>query len=66
MQTAEFDPLRDEGAAYADTLRAAGVPVEYRLYAGMVHGFARMGGKIDWGKRALDDAAAALRRALSS
>lgn len=66
VQTAEFDPLRDEGAAYADTLRAAGVPVEYRLYAGMVHGFARMGGKVDWGKRALDDAAAALRRALSS
>ena len=65
VQTAEFDPLRDEGAAYAEVLRKAGVPVEYRLYAGMVHGFARMGGKVDWGKRALDDAAAALRRALS-
>ncbi|HMM75763.1 MAG TPA: alpha/beta hydrolase [Gammaproteobacteria bacterium] len=65
VQTAEFDPLRDEGALYADTLRAARVPVEHRHYEGMVHGFARMGGKVDRGRRALDDAAAALRRALT-
>lgn len=62
VQTAEFDPLRDEGIAYAETLRAAGVAVEHRQYAGMVHGFARMGGRVDRGRRALDDAAAALRR----
>jgi acetyl esterase len=66
IQTAEFDPLRDEGAAYADTLRAAGVPVQYRCYPGMVHGFARMGGKVDCGRTALDDAAAALRDALGT
>jgi acetyl esterase len=66
IQTAEFDPLRDEGAAYAERLRAAGVAVDHRLYAGMLHGFARMGGKIDQGKRALDDAAAALRVALAT
>ncbi|MGE3771966.1 MAG: alpha/beta hydrolase [Gammaproteobacteria bacterium] len=65
VQTAEFDPLRDEGALYADTLRAARVAVEHRHYEGMVHGFARMGGKVDRGRRALDDAAAALRRALA-
>jgi acetyl esterase len=65
VQTAEFDPLRDEGAAYADKLRAAGVAVEHRLYAGMLHGFARMGARVDQGRRALDDAAAALRQALS-
>ncbi len=65
VQTAEFDPLRDEGAAYAEKLRAAGVAVTYRLYPGMLHGFARMGAKVDQGRRALDDAAAALRRALS-
>lgn len=62
VQTAEYDPLRDEGARYAETLRAAGVAVEHRQYAGMVHGFARMGGRVDCGKRALDDAAAWLRQ----
>ena len=65
IQTAEFDPLRDEGRRYADTLRAAGVAVEHRLYEGMVHGFARMGGRVDRGRRALDDAAAARLRALA-
>ncbi len=62
VQTAEFDPLRDEGVLYADTLRAAGVTVEHRHYAGMVHGFARMGGLVDRGRRALDEAGAALRQ----
>lgn len=66
VQTAEFDPLRDEGATYAETLRAAGVPVEYHCYPGMIHGFARMGGKVDMGRTALDDAAAALRRACAT
>lgn len=66
VQTAEFDPLRDEGRDYAATLRAAGVPVEDRFYAGMIHGFARMGGKIDQAKAALNDAATALRGALVS
>ncbi|MGD9603925.1 MAG: alpha/beta hydrolase [Gammaproteobacteria bacterium] len=66
VQTAEFDPLRDEGLAYVETLRAAGVPVESHCYAGMIHGFARMGGKVDRGRLALDDAAAALRRAFET
>lgn len=66
VQTAEFDPLRDEGRDYAATLRAAGVAVEEKCYAGMVHGFARMGGKVDMGKVALDDAARALRAGLTS
>lgn len=64
IQTAEFDPLRDEGRDYADTLRAAGNIVEYKCYPGMVHGFARMAAKIDLAKTALDDAARALRAAL--
>jgi acetyl esterase len=38
--TAGYDPLRDEAAHYARRLEQAGVPVEYRDYAGTFHGFA--------------------------
>jgi acetyl esterase/lipase len=61
--TAEFDPLRDEGRAYADRLRNAGTPVVYHEYPGMVHGFATMAGVLDQGKQAVQEAAAALREA---
>jgi acetyl esterase/lipase len=63
VQAAEFDPLRDEARAYAETLRAAGCPVDYKCYPGMIHGFARMGGKVDTALTALDDACRALREA---
>ena len=64
--SAEFDPLRDEAHIYADTLERAGVAVERHCYAGMVHGFMRMGGRIDMALTALDDAATALQRAVGS
>lgn len=38
VQVCEFDPLRDEGAAYADALRKAGVPTAYSHYDGSIHG----------------------------
>jgi acetyl esterase len=64
--TAGFDPLRDEGKAYADKLTAAGVPVEYRCYEGLVHGFFSMSGAIHEAERALDDAISGLRRAFDA
>ncbi|MFI5783085.1 alpha/beta hydrolase [Nocardia sp. NPDC051570] len=39
IATAEFDPVRDECAAYADKLATAGVPVTLHVYAGLIHGF---------------------------
>ncbi len=62
--TAEFDPLRDEGEAYAARLRAAGVHVQARRYDGQLHGFFQMGGVMDKGNKAIDDSAAALCAAL--
>jgi acetyl esterase len=41
--TAGFDPLRDDGAKYAEALRSAGTEVEYRCYDDQVHGFMGMG-----------------------
>jgi acetyl esterase len=61
--TAEFDPLRDQGMAYAAALAAAGSPVRSQNYEGMFHGFFSMIQWIDAGKLAFDDAVAELHTA---
>jgi acetyl esterase len=61
--TAEFDPLRDEGEAYAERLRRAGVPTTLERYDGMFHGFFSMFEPLDKGRQAVDSAARALRAA---
>jgi acetyl esterase len=66
VQTAEFDPLRDEGEAYAQALARAGVACDYRCYPGMIHGFVRMGALVDDAATALADGAAALGRAFAT
>ena len=60
---AEYDTLRDEAAAYAKRLRAAGVPVRYTCYDGMVHGFLGMGGLVAEAGAAFDQVAQTLTRA---
>ncbi|HJW10324.1 MAG TPA: alpha/beta hydrolase [Albitalea sp.] len=60
---AECDPLVDEGVAYADRLRAAGVAVELELYRGLTHDFIKMGRVLPEALSAQAVAAAALKRA---
>lgn len=62
--TAECDPIRDQGEAYAERLREAGVPVSVKRYEGAIHAFFNLGGVVDSGKLAVEDAAIALRTAL--
>ena len=61
--TAECDPLRDQGEAYAHKLAEAGVAVTLKRYDGAMHAFFLMAGAIDAGKAAVADAAEALRNA---
>ena len=62
---AECDPVVDEGIAYADKLRAAGVPVDLEIYRGVIHEFIKMGRALPEALQAQSDAAQALKEALN-
>jgi acetyl esterase len=62
---AGFDPLRDEGIAYANKLRQAGVRVDLRCENSMIHGFWSMTGVVAAARRAVRDVAGAIRRELT-
>ena len=62
---AECDPVVDEGIAYADKLRLAGVPVDLEIYRGVIHEFLKMGRAIPEALTAQADAARALQSALN-
>jgi acetyl esterase/lipase len=66
IQTAEFDPLRDHGAYYADALRAAGVEVRLTNYVQGVHGYLSLPGIQPVARQAVAEAAAEIRRHLNT
>jgi acetyl esterase len=64
--TAEHDPLRDEGFAYANRLRAARVPVEHRHYGSQIHGFFTYAGMLDDADKAVAEAGSATAAAVDA
>jgi acetyl esterase len=65
LVTAGYDPLRDEGDAYAERLRQAGVPTRHLRYDGMFHGFFSMFEQIETGRDAIEAAALFLRESFA-
>jgi acetyl esterase/lipase len=66
IHTAEFDPLRDEGRAYADRLEALGVRTIYRCHPGMIHLFYGMRGLIPYAATAFAQMGADVRSLLDA
>jgi acetyl esterase len=64
--TAEFDPLRDEGEAFGEALRAAGNSVTVKRYDGMTHVFFQFAGVLEGGRAAISETAAAIRLAFDA
>jgi len=65
VMTAEFDPLRDEGEAYAASLESDGVATRLIRFDGQIHGFMSWAGRIDRARDAIDEATGALRTAFA-
>jgi acetyl esterase len=66
VYTAGFDPLRDEGNAYAEKLKGAGLLVRSEEFSSLTHGFAPMGHSVPAAREALDVITADMARALSA
>jgi len=66
VHTAEFDPMRDEGDAYAGKLVAAGVAVEHICHDGMIHNFHAMGAILPQGRLVLHQIGEQVRRAVGN
>ena len=66
IHTAEFDPMRDEGNAYAAKLVAAGVAVEHVCHDGMIHNFHAMGAILPQGRLVLHQIGEQVRRTLGN
>lgn len=66
VATAGFDPLVDEGNAWAERLRAAGVAVHHHSYASLIHGFISMTGAVVAAREAVDEICADLAQMLRS
>jgi acetyl esterase len=64
--TAEDDPVRDQGEAYARRLRSHGVQVKLSRYGGVFHGFFQMLGMHDKASRAIEETGSALRLVLAA
>lgn len=64
--TAGYDPLKDEGKAYADKMKAAGVPVEYVDYPAMIHGFYNLGAVLPQAKGAIQMTAQRIAKSFES
>lgn len=64
VATCEFDPLRDDGEAYAEALRAAGVDVTAKRYDGAIHGSWNFFSSLTLGRQLMDDAVLWLRTKL--
>ena len=64
LVTAEFDPLRDEGVAYAKALESSGVPTTYHHFDGLIHGFFDMGHHSEAAQRAVEETCALFRTLL--